>query len=84
MRANEYGPPEVLRCRVDFGQKKVRSNASGAAQEVIATGTVFFSAGVDIRPEDEIVFDGRRYTVLSSRPCYDLFGSENHVEVVLQ
>lgn len=47
-------------------------------------GTVFFPAGVNLRPEDEIIFGGRRYTVLSAMPCYDGFGNENHVEVDIQ
>lgn len=71
----------MLRCRVNFGEKKVHRQTASASQEVIAVGTVFFSAGVNLHPEDEIIFYGRRYTVLSVKPCYDCFGNENHVEV---
>lgn len=80
VNANEYSSPERLRCRIDFGQKKVHRQTASTAQEVIAVGTAFFSAGVNLHPEDEITFNGRRYTVLSAKPCYDCFGNENHVE----
>ena len=54
---------------------------AAAVQEVIAAGTIFFPAGVNLKPEDEITFSGNRYTVLSAMPCYDIAGNENHVEV---
>ena len=69
-----------MRCRIDFGQKKVHRQAASASQEVIAVGAAFFSAGTNLNPEDEIVFNGRRYTILSAKPCYDCLGNENHVE----
>lgn len=84
VKDNEYGPPETLRCRVNFKQKKVHRQVSSATQEVVASGTVFFPAGVNLKPEDEIVFAGNRHTVLSAMPCYDCFGNENHVEVDIQ
>lgn len=84
VKDNEYGPSETLRCRVNFKQKKVHWQSSSATQEVVASGTVFFPAGVNLKPEDEIVFAGNRHTVLSAMPCYDCFGNENHVEVDIQ
>lgn len=53
-------------------------------QEVVATGTIFFSAGVRVQANDVLVFDGREYTVLNCLPSYDISGKENHVEVDVQ
>lgn len=82
--SNEYGPEETLKCRVDFKRKKTYRIQQSAAQEVIASGTVFLSAGVRLPPESELLFEGQRYTVLSCQPCYDWTGTENHVEVEIQ
>lgn len=83
--ANEYGPEEIHKCRVNFKRKKTyRNTQSGAAQEVVASGTVFLSAGVRVPPESEVWFGGRRYSALSCQPCYDWRGVENHVEVEIQ
>ena len=82
--ANAYAPPETLRCRVDFGQKRVARQIVTAVREVVASGTVFFPAGANLKPEDEIIFNGARYTIISAKPCFDCFGNENHVEAYIQ
>lgn len=81
---NVYGPEESYPCRVDFQRKRTRRQTNTAVQEVIASGTVFLTAGVRLPPESLILFEGQRYSVLSCRPCYDFMGRENHVEVEIQ
>ncbi|MEG1515152.1 MAG: hypothetical protein RSD95_09735 [Clostridia bacterium] len=78
----EYGSPISLRGRFDFSRTKTKS-ANAAAQEVIASGTVFFPAGTRLEPESLIAFDGKSYSVLSARPCFG-WGGESHVEVTIR
>ena len=82
MNGPEYAKPETLRCRVNFNRHKTAAGGN-AGQEVIASGTVWFAAGIRMEPESLIEFEGRTYSVLSCLPCYDFHG-ENHVEVELR
>ena len=77
----EYADAELMRCRLNFSRKKVRQTATG--QDIIASGSAWFSAGTRMEPESLIEFDGRTYSVLSCLPCYDFYG-ENHVEVEIK
>lgn len=83
INADEYSSPETLKCRVNFARRRTHGGNS-SVQEVVATGTIFFSAGVRVQANDVLVFDGSEYTVLNCLPSYDISGKENHVEVDVQ
>ena len=78
-----YAAPETIRCRVELGQKKAKTQGAtgGANQEVIASGTVFMPAGTRMEPQSIIQSGSRAFSVLSVEPIYDL--TENHVEVTI-
>ena len=84
INAETYADPETWRCRVNFATKRVLRTGDFATEETVASGTIFFPAGMRAKPNDVIVFDGAEYTVLSCLPSYDLSGRENHVEVNVQ
>lgn len=79
--ADEYSNPELLKCRVNFTQKIMYGNSN---ETKIAVGNVWLPAGTRIDVHDKVTFGGNAYKVLSCQPCYDIFGEENHVEVVIQ
>lgn len=81
---NEYGDDEQYRCRFDFSLKMSTNNGNGLTSAVYANGSVWFSAGVRISPQDVIIFEEKTYKVVACRPCYDWTGKENHVEVDIQ
>ena len=81
---NEYADPEQIKCRVNFRRKLSFRQNGTAANEVVAIGTIMMPAGLRLKPEDELTFEGTRYFILSCLPCYDCFGNENHVEVEIQ
>lgn len=74
-----YGDATAYRCRVELGERKARPH--GAAQEVVAAGTIFFPSGARFPPESQITFDGRTFSALSVEPIYGFF--ETHVEVAV-
>lgn len=78
----EYGDAIAVKGRFDFTRKKAKS-MNAAALEVLASGTFFCAAGTRMEPESLVEFEGKSYTVLSCRLCYDWTG-ENHVEVEIQ
>ena len=88
IKADEYGDPVKIRCRVNFKRKLSYGAAGGttatAADETVATGTVFMPAGTRVSPKDKLVFNGREYAVLSCLPSHEFNGNENHVEVEIQ
>lgn len=77
MNGPEYAPPEKLNCRVNI---KRRRAGAGIGQETLASGEIWFPAGVRLEPGSLIEFEGCTHSVLSCRVCYD-FSGENHVEV---
>lgn len=79
--ADEYAEPHAVRCRVNFRQKLAYG---GKQNETVAIGTVFFPAGTQVAAGDRFTFNGTTYAVLTSQPCYDLRGIENHVEADIQ
>lgn len=81
---DEYGAPVTAKARVNLGRKKVWRQTGEAAQEVIASGTAYLPADIDVLPQDRLTFGGHRYTVIESRPRYWFDGSINHVEAVFQ
>lgn len=82
---NTYAPPVTLRGRVNFANKRTLIRTGQAAQETIASGTVFLpaSAAGNVAPEDRISFDGKQYKVVSVQPGYWIDGKITHVEVVI-
>lgn len=88
IKADEYGDPVKIRCRVNFKRSLTAGNAANQSgisiDAVVATGTVFMPAGTRVSPKDKLVFNGREYAVLSCLPSHEFSGAENHVEVEIQ
>ena len=82
---NTYAPPVNFRGRVNFANKRTWIRTGQAAQETVASGTVFLpaSAAGNVAPEDRISFDGKQYKVVSVQPGYWIDGKITHVEVVI-
>lgn len=76
----KYGAPKTMRCRVELGARKTK-RIGEAAQEVIASGMIFFAAGTRIPPESRIEWEGRTFSVLSLEPVFGF--RESHVEVLV-
>lgn len=76
----KYDPPVTLRCRVELGSKKAK-RMGDTAQEVIASGLLFFEAGTRMEPESRIKWEGRDFSVLSVEPVFGF--RESHVEVLV-
>lgn len=83
INAPTYASAITVKCRVELEQKKVKrlSTAGGAAQEVIASGTVFMPAGTRMEPDSLITWDGHTFSVLSVEPIFGF--AETHVEVTI-
>lgn len=79
-----YGAPVAVRARIDMSRKRTYRQGGQAAQEIVATGTVFLPANAKVDAQDRLTFGNTTYTVIESRPCYWLDGSINHVEVLIQ
>lgn len=82
---NTYAPPVTLRGRVNFANKRTWLRTGQAANEIVASGTVFLpaSAAENVAPEDRISFNGKQYKVVSAQPAYWIDGKVTHVEVVI-
>lgn len=82
---NTYAPPVTLRGRVNFATKRTFVKDGQAAQEIVASGTVFLpaSAAENVAPEDRISFDGKQYKVVSVQPGHWIDGKITHVEAVI-
>ena len=78
-----YAPPVPLRGRVNFANKRTFLRTGQAAQEIVASGTVFLPAGTDVAPEDKLTFQGKTYKVVSVQPGFWFDGRETHVEAVI-
>ena len=81
--APEYGASEWLRCRFNFS-RQYSGSGSTPTETVSGSGTVWFAAGVRLKPLDVIIFNEQRYNIISCQPSYDWLGKENHVECVLK
>lgn len=84
LKADEFADPVTAKCRVNFKAERVSVTRGGDVREVNASGSVWFAAGTEVKPQDVIVFGGADHTVLSVLPSYDIYGRLNHVEVMIE
>ena len=80
-----YSPPKTMRGRINLENKRTWLRTGQAAQEIVASGTVFLPASVatEIAPEDRITFNGKQYKVISVQLGYWINGDITHVEAVI-
>lgn len=78
-----FAPPQTIRARVNLTSKRTWLRTGQAAQETVASGTVFLPAGTEIAPDDRLSFNGKAYKVVSVQPGYWFDGRETHVEAVI-
>ena len=75
-----YDDPVEERCQVEPGQRVV---TDAAGQEVVAEAVAFFMPHVFIPPQSRLTWEGRRLTVIESRP-HRYKGRTVYVEVFLR